>query len=374
MNDFIRQPTHRYQDPLARAWIACAERIGFRIERTSRAYASADGRGTILIADDGIMDPDDSLAQMIFHELCHALVEGEEGEGREDWGLGHASGGNPWREHACLRLQAYLAGSVGLRDFFAPTTDFRVSFWNSLGADPFFAPAEAGGRRERSCVAARLGAWRASRPRWAPLKQALASSAVIAAATPRLLPTETLAEVGAAANYGDGLVEHSAMPSLWAEAQTPPGRHPAGHANLADYFTGHGCADCAWGFKDRQGQHCRHTPDFRLPENAWACTRWEPAAELDCLACGACCREAYHAVEVASREPINKRHPDLVVVHNNRRKLRREGDHCAALSCGTAPQETYTCTIYEDRPRTCRDFTRGGENCLDARRRVGLSL
>jgi len=34
----------------------------------------------------------------------------------------------------------------------------------------------------------------------------------------------------------------------------------------------------------------------------------------------------------------------------------------------------YQCTIYDDRPRTCRDFTLGSNHCLTARRRVGLSL
>jgi hypothetical protein len=258
-----------------------------------------------------------------------------------------------------------------LRDFLAPTTDFRVSFWNSLGENPFAAPPEAGGRRERSCVAARKAAWQASLPRWAPLKQALASSAVIAAATPRSIPSEAIVETKTV----DGLtVENASMPSLWAQVNTPPGRHPAGHSTLAVYYPDHGCGDCAWGFADRQGQHCRHAPDFRLPKDAWACSRWESAAELDCLTCGACCREAYHAVEVAGREAVNTRHPELVVVQGKRRKLRREGERCAALVGGQQPNETYTCAIYEDRPRTCRDFMRGGENCLDARRRVGLSL
>ncbi len=374
MSDFIRKPAYRYQDPLARVWVACAERVGFRIKRTSDAYASTDGSGTILIASDGMFDPDDSLAQMIFHELCHALVEGVEGEKQEDWGLGRSGGRNPWREYACLRLQAYLAGGVGLRDFFAPTTDFRVHFWNSLAEDPFAAPAQEGGRRERSCVAARLGAWRASRPRWAPLKQALASSAVIAAATPRQIPSEARVESETLVGAIDGAAENASLRSLWIEISTPPGRHPSGHDTLASYFAGHGCPDCAWGFVDRQGQHCRHVPDFRLPEDAWACVRWEPVGELDCLTCGACCREAYHAVEVSSREPVNKCHPELVVIHDTRRKLRREGNRCAALSGGQTPREDYACAIYENRPRTCREFTLGSENCLDARRRVGLSL
>ena len=87
-----------------------------------------------------------------------------------------------------------------------------------------------------------------------------------------------------------------------------------------------------------------------------------------------CCREAYQAVELSAREPVARLHPELVMATGNRRKLRRDGERCAALAGGTGPDEPYTCRIYEDRPRTCRDFTCGSANCLDARRRVGLSL
>ena len=37
-------------------------------------------------------------------------------------------------------------------------------------------------------------------------------------------------------------------------------------------------------------------------------------------------------------------------------------------------QSRFFCVIYDDRPRTCREFTLGSEHCLTARRRVGLSL
>ncbi len=367
MTEFLRRPTHRYDDPLARVWIDCAERIGFRIERTDQAFASTDGRGTILIGADEMLDSDDSLAQMIFHELCHALVEGEEGEGKVDWGIGHSGGRNPWREHACLRLQAYLAAGVGLRAFFAPTTDFRVSFWDSLGEDPFAASPEAGGRRERSCVAARLAAWRASRPRWKPLKEALTASAAIAAIVSRT-------KRGKAEDADEGLLSREAMPSLWTQAGDPPALHPAGHAPLAAHHAGHGCADCAWSFAARGALRCRHVPAIRLPAEPPTCWCWEPEEELDCLTCGACCREAYHSVEVSRNELVNKRHPELVVIRDTHRKLRREGDRCEALLGGRSALEAYACAIYDVRPRTCREFTRGGENCLDARQRVGLSL
>lgn len=361
MSEFLRQPRHAYEDPLARIWQLCAERVGFRVIRSREAYASADGCGNLLIATEDQFDPDDNLGQMIFHELCHALVEGDRGEGLPDWGLDNARTGHPWREHACLRLQAWLADRHGLRDFLAPTTDFRVSFWDSLPADPFAVPPEQGGRRERSCVAARIGAWRASLPRWAaPLREALQATAGIAALV--------------AGHGGPTAGQPASLVPLWDTATTPPTPHPAGHAAIAAYHAGATCGDCAWHDRRRHSLGCRHVPRARLRGNPPACDRYEPAAELDCQTCGACCREAYQAVEVSSRDPVNRRHPELVQVEATRRRLRRAGDRCAALTGGQQPGEGFACTIYPDRPQTCRDFTRGSANCLDARRRVGLSL
>ena len=358
MTEFLRRPQHLYQDPLDRVWIACAEHIGFRIERSAEVYASTDGRGTVLIGTDEILDPDDCLAQMILHELCHALVEGEAGETQVDWGLDNISKHHRWREHACLRLQAYLADSAGLRDFFAPTTDFRVTFWTSLPIDPLWASREAGGRREPSCVAARAAVWRAAQPRWAaPLRQALAASAAIARWVPGVVKTDK-----------------AAMPSLWATAGLPAQPHPGGHSTIAAYHASHRCGDCAWWFSHHRRSRCRHAPEIAVAGDTPACARWEPQAELDCQTCGACCREAYDAVELAPREEVIRRHPDLVVKVDGRNKLRREAARCAALLGGNSAEEVYSCRIYPDRPRTCRDFTRGSEHCLEARRKVGLSI
>lgn len=361
MPDFRRPTLHRYEDPLERIWIDCAERVGFRIERTPDAYASTDGRGTILIGTRETLDPDDSLAQMILHELCHVLVEGEEAEQLVDWGLDNTSNRHLWREHACLRLQAHLAGRVGLRNFFAPTTDFRVTFWNALPEDPF-AAAGAGGRREPSCVAARLGVWRATQPRWAtPLTNALDASAEIASA---------LQCSGAGtANSAD-----QDLPSLWTTVRPRPARHPSGHAPVAEHFGGSRCQGCAWAFRFRGSLRCRHAPDRRLDDESPACQRYEPAEELDCRACGACCREAYQAVDVSPGERMVRSRRDLIVEDRGRLKVRRAGERCAALGGGDTPTARYVCEIYPDRPRTCREFTRGSANCLDARRRVGLSL
>lgn len=362
MPPFIRHPTHRYEDPLARVWIHCAEQVGFRIVRTPDAYASSDGRGTLLIATEEQFDPDDNLGQMILHELCHALVEGDAGENKPDWGLDNTRMGHPWREHACLRLQAWLTDRVGLRDFFAPTTDFRVTFWNTLPADPFQASPETGGRRERSCVAGRIAAWRSCQTRWhSPLQAALQASAHIAAA------------VASVPRTGESSSTES-LPSLWNCAAQPPAQHPGRHAPVAEYWPDQSCANCAWSFRSRKRLRCRHAPNLALPETSPACTRHEPAGALDCQTCGACCREAYDAVEVSPRDPMMRKHPELVVDCGTHRKLLRSQQRCAALSGGHTARESYSCTIYDDRPKTCRAFTRGEAHCLEARRRVGLSL
>ena len=129
-----RAVTYRYIDPLTQVWIETARRIGLRIVRTADAYAATDGRGTLAIGDDSALDADDSLAQMIFHELCHSLVEGEESFTRPDWGMDNTGPDHDWREHACLRVQYVLTGRHGLRALFAPTTEFRA-FWDTLSGD-----------------------------------------------------------------------------------------------------------------------------------------------------------------------------------------------------------------------------------------------
>jgi Fe-S-cluster containining protein len=65
----------------------------------------------------------------------------------------------------------------------------------------------------------------------------------------------------------------------------------------------------------------------------------------------------------------------LIERHGHRFEIRREGSRCAALapSVDERGQKRYACTIYENRPRPCREFAANGRHCLEARRRVGLS-
>jgi Fe-S-cluster containining protein len=332
-----REVTARYVDPLAAVWLGAAARIGLRVVRTPDAYAATDGSGTLAIGDAATLDADDSLAQMIFHELCHSLVEGEGSFARPDWGMDNTGADHDWREHACLRVQWVLTGRHGLRGLFAPTTEFRA-FWDRLAGNVL------ADRSERSVIAAIAALRRVDVPPWAPaLTDALVATQTIALAAAPFATTATL------------------------RATPPPAKHPTGLFAGAAIGT---CGTCAW----RANAKCRQTTTKIDP--SWpACERYE--AELDCQTCGACCRAAYHSVEVSRRDPVVKRQPAYIVDRTTYLEVIRNGDRCGALDGGEPDGDRvtrYACKIYDDRPRTCREFTLGSAHCLTARRRVGLSL
>jgi hypothetical protein len=322
---------------IEQVWIDAAARLGLAVVRTADAYATSDGRGTIAIGVGAALDLDDAVAQLVFHELCHAITEGEANLDKPDWGLDNTSPRDVVREHACLRLQAHLADGHGLRALMAPTTEYRA-YHDALPDAPL------GDGDDPAIAIARQAAARAAAPPWAgPLADALAATA---------------AELGRAALHPLGL---------------PLG--PAGET----------CGSCAWiyvGGRGRGVDRCRqlappNADGTRTRRELPACVRWEPP--VDCATCGACCREAYHSVTVSVRDPVVWKQPDLVERHGHRFEIRREGERCAALTdrrrdaARGAGERIFSCTIYDDRPQACRDFAAGGRHCLDARRRVGLS-
>lgn len=340
-----REVHARYVDPLAQVWLAAARRIGLRVVRTSDAYASSDGHGTLAIGSDETLDADDSLAQMIFHELCHSLVEGEESFQRPDWGMDNTGGEHDWREHACLRVQWVLGGRYGLRRLFAPTTEFRTAFWDQLSGDVL------ADRTERSVTLAVAALRRVDQLPWGPtLGEALSASARIAEAS---------------ASFGE-------PGTMWQLIEPVPARHPTGVFAGADAEAS--CGTCAWRFEHGGRSRCRQVRGTIDP--AWSgCERFEAA--LGCQTCGACCREAYHSVQIKRRDPVIKKQPSYVVDRTTYLEVLRNGNRCGALDGGhddgTGHATRYGCVIYDDRPQTCRDFTLGSDHCLTARRRVGLS-
>jgi hypothetical protein len=337
---------------IERIWIEAAARIGFDVQRTAGAYASSDGAGRILIGHDDLLDADDAVAQLVFHELCHALVEAPAGLTLPDWGLDNSDGRDVVREHACLRLQVHLTAPHALRALMAPTTEYRA-YHDRLPDD---ALADDG---DPAVPVARVAAARAGQ---APWREALERALVVTAALVR-------------ANASAGVPPH-------------PLGFPIGPA-------GETCGSCAWRYLGGRGKpvlRCRQAAGTdgagaRTSADFPACERWEPP--VDCHDCGACCREAYHSVTVSVRDPVVWKQPALIVRQGHRFEIMRDGDRCAALEvrgsdagvvnagdghrAGAPAAKRYACSIYADRPQACRDFEAGGRHCLDARRRVGLS-
>ncbi len=95
--------------------------------------------------------------------------------------------------------------------------------------------------------------------------------------------------------------------------------------------------------------------------------------KLDCQACGACCYgpEAYVAVSTVDLCRMSAAVRGRYVTRlGDRAYLRMVHGHCGALR---ARQGHYSCRIYGMRPTPCHVVEEGSRECLDARRRRGLS-
>jgi Fe-S-cluster containining protein len=356
-------------------WTRAAAELGWRLERTDRSYASTDGRGTIFIGTDASLDPDDSVAQLVFHELCHGLVEGPSAWVRPDWSFGAEDSRDLVREHACLRLQIALSRQFGLSDLMAPTTVHRA-YHDAVTGDPLREGLGEAEGDDRAAGLARSALERAESAHWLKaIREALAATA------------RALGPVTAVA---DSPLAGATLDSAGVGASGRDSSHPAGFAWGPAERT---CAECAWlhhGGRGRPVHRCRQASrgegdaGARVEPTTRACARFEPP--VDCQTCGACCREAYHSVTVAVRDPVVWKHPELIVRHGHRFEIRRSGDRCAALHAldpvdapghpgvVTSPaRPKFACAIYQDRPHPCREFEAGGRHCLVARRRVGLS-
>jgi hypothetical protein len=335
----MRTPAYRYQDPLDLIWLSAAKQLRMRVERTDDAYASWDGRGTLRIARTADFDADDSLAQLIFHEICHALVAGPDRRALPDWGLDNASDRDVVYEHATNRLQAALADRFGLRRFFATTTEYRA-YYDSLDADPLASREDpAAARASAALEQARQSTW------WGPLEEALRKTAAFASVLRGCALDDT----------------------LWSMTER---MHRAGFVESPD--AGGHCGDCAW-FSESGCRMSGFGADRVLVGHGErACVRFEARFdEGECGRCGACCREGFHTVEVQSDEPIVGQRPDLIREESGRSIVPRPSGRCLAL-LGTGA-EPYRCAVYGIRPRSCAAFPIAGDACLQARRRVGLS-
>jgi hypothetical protein len=183
----MRTLTHHYTDPTDLIWLAAAAELGMHVQRSSEVFAAWDGAGTLTLSTPEHFDPDDSLAQLILHEICHALVEGPEKFDVIDWGLDNWTDKDAVREHACIRMQAALLKPHGLRWVLAPTTDYRP-YYDALPEEPLLdTPSDPALRP------ARVGYQRATDGPWASaLQRALRATAQLAEAIARCAPADSV--------------------------------------------------------------------------------------------------------------------------------------------------------------------------------------
>ena len=355
-----RNITADYQDPADLIWLQAASRLRIAVVRSASAYASWDGRGTLTLASREYLDDDDCLAQMIFHELCHLLVSGEQARAHVDWGLDNTSPRDLVYEYATNRLQAALAGGYGLRRFMAVTTVWR-EYYDQLPDDPLMPANDP---------AATLAADGLSRARSEPYRKVL---------------HEALSATEALAGTLRPLAPHD---SLWNSTQD---LHVTGFRLHPDPACS--CGECAWAIGNGQGSiSCRLTrpgcgpADYRLHQtpaklrqvrfapNLQACDHFEPQLDAqDCLGCGACCRRGFDVVEVSAREMFARRHPDLIEVRSEDRcVVPRPDGRCVVLIGDGSTSAPFRCRHYDERPRSCRNFALAGDACLLARRRCGV--
>ena len=71
-------------------WIEAAAELNVPVVRGGDAYVHWDGRA-LRIAGDEHLDDDDTVAQLVLHELCHFITQGESSREIPDWGLDNTS-------------------------------------------------------------------------------------------------------------------------------------------------------------------------------------------------------------------------------------------------------------------------------------------
>ena len=203
-----REVTARYLDPLELVWLATAKRLGITVRRNPEVFSMSDGTGLLELGTRDTLDPDDSPAQMIFHEVAHWIVNGEHTRHERDWGFPVVETVD-WREFPALRLQAALADAHGLRTFLAPTSGFR-RYYDLIPADPF-EPLDDSPEEERTVARAREAHARAHGEPWgAALQGALVATAQLASTVREFLDAYQ--------------TEHAddTLPSLWGQDLQPP--------------------------------------------------------------------------------------------------------------------------------------------------------
>ena len=172
---------------------------------------------------------------------------------------------------------------------------------------------------------------------------------------------------------GDSLAARAAGVALVQVRRGPwreklfPGLCALAHARGVERAPGDStCADCAWCHALEDGTHACVKARARVAADGPACGVQEArfGAE-ECGRCGACCHRGHAFVEVLDGDPTPREH---VIEVEGQPVLPRPEGACVYLTA-----DPFRCSIYAVRPDGCRSYEVGGEACLEARRRVGIS-
>ena len=155
----------RYVDPCEVVWLATATRLGLHIRRSPLVFSATDGTGRLQLSTRDDLDADDCLAQMLLHEICHWCTNGIDTKHVRDWGFALDGPTDP-REHAALRLQAWLADAADLRAFFGPTGIYR-QYYERIPEDPT-QPIDGSAWEAHVCALAVAAIARVQGPPFAP--------------------------------------------------------------------------------------------------------------------------------------------------------------------------------------------------------------
>ncbi|HMU40845.1 MAG TPA: YkgJ family cysteine cluster protein [Pseudomonadota bacterium] len=336
-------------------WTAAASQLGLSVARSKEGFVYTDPRGHRLVLAADTQDTADDVARLVFFDLCSAFVRGETSFDAPVWGLLEGTQ-SLLQQRATMRLQAALLRRYGLRKRLAPPTSRTASlgdFYESLPRLPFSSASSDVPNEERTC--AERGLALAHKP---PYRRVLHDA------------------LWATAQLG-----RAPQPNLSQNASAPR-LHKSGLPMSDGTFEaekGATCQDCAFlrnPEKRGSAHRCEQTAlsgtaGKVVKPDAAACALFEPP--LDCQACAACCRHAFELVPVLPTEEMCVKHPQLVQKSGKCLTVARDPDKKCCAVLGKTESGHYRCRLYAERPNTCREFTAGSANCVEARLRIGIA-
>lgn len=102
-----------------------------------------------------------------------------------------------------------------------------------------------------------------------------------------------------------------------------------------------------------------------------------PSADFDCRTCAACCAAElrlpfYVGLDTVDIARLSPRFRERNVARASLLTKLDPTGRCICVALRGTVGKRASCTIYERRPRACRELEAGSDECLRARRQAGL--